>query len=299
MTPTRWVTAGAIVLLGAATAIMSGSGRDRGTGTQRRHPRGVRRHPRRGHSWKSCARSASTVTRAPSAAAADGKVGVETILGPKPGRAAHRGGRTADTRKRADAASPAGLAAAPTVFRQYNAPGGLRDEMAATAARNPQHRQAGHRSAPPPRRADPGREGHQGRAERARRRAGRPCSTLGAQHAREWITPEMNRRLLHHVIDGYGTDAGADPAGRHHRAVVPAGGQPGRLRLHLHRGQPAVAQEPARQQRRRPDHRRRRRRPQPQLRGEVGLRQRGLSGPPGRRHLPRPRRRTPSRRPRR
>jgi murein tripeptide amidase MpaA len=27
-----------------------------------------------------------------------------------------------------------------------------------------------------------------------------------AQHAREWITPEMTRRLMHHVIDGFGTD---------------------------------------------------------------------------------------------
>ena len=27
-----------------------------------------------------------------------------------------------------------------------------------------------------------------------------------AQHAREWITPEMNRRLLHYVIDGYASD---------------------------------------------------------------------------------------------
>ena len=27
-----------------------------------------------------------------------------------------------------------------------------------------------------------------------------------AQHAREWITPEMNRRLMHHVIDNYGSD---------------------------------------------------------------------------------------------
>ena len=26
---------------------------------------------------------------------------------------------------------------------------------------------------------------------------------LSAQHAREWITPEMTRRLLHHVVDGY------------------------------------------------------------------------------------------------
>src|SRR5688500_2098645 len=27
-----------------------------------------------------------------------------------------------------------------------------------------------------------------------------------AQHAREWITPEMTRRLMHHVIDGYSSD---------------------------------------------------------------------------------------------
>ena len=29
----------------------------------------------------------------------------------------------------------------------------------------------------------------------------------GAQHAREWITPEMVRRLMHHYLEGYGTDA--------------------------------------------------------------------------------------------
>jgi hypothetical protein len=29
---------------------------------------------------------------------------------------------------------------------------------------------------------------------------------LSAQHAREWITPEMNRRLMHLVVDGYDTD---------------------------------------------------------------------------------------------
>jgi hypothetical protein len=29
---------------------------------------------------------------------------------------------------------------------------------------------------------------------------------LGAQHAREWITPEMTRRLMHHFIDSYGSD---------------------------------------------------------------------------------------------
>ncbi|HEU0042823.1 MAG TPA: M14 family metallopeptidase, partial [Jiangellaceae bacterium] len=29
---------------------------------------------------------------------------------------------------------------------------------------------------------------------------------LGAQHAREWITPEMIRRLAHHIVDSYGSD---------------------------------------------------------------------------------------------
>ncbi len=29
---------------------------------------------------------------------------------------------------------------------------------------------------------------------------------MAAQHAREWITPEMVRRLIHYVVDGYGTD---------------------------------------------------------------------------------------------
>ncbi|MGH8826055.1 MAG: M14 family zinc carboxypeptidase, partial [Jiangellaceae bacterium] len=29
---------------------------------------------------------------------------------------------------------------------------------------------------------------------------------LGAQHAREWITPEMIRRLTHHIVDSYGSD---------------------------------------------------------------------------------------------
>ena len=43
---------------------------------------------------------------------------------------------------------------------------------------------------------------------RARTRTGRSPSVLyaSAQHAREWITPEMNRRLMHHMIDNYGSD---------------------------------------------------------------------------------------------
>ena len=30
---------------------------------------------------------------------------------------------------------------------------------------------------------------------------------LSAQHAREWITPEMNRRLMHYFLDNYGSDS--------------------------------------------------------------------------------------------
>ena len=39
-------------------------------------------------------------------------------------------------------------------------------------------------------------------------RDGRRPATLytAAQHAREWITPEMNRRLAHHLVDNYGSD---------------------------------------------------------------------------------------------
>ncbi len=39
-------------------------------------------------------------------------------------------------------------------------------------------------------------------------RDGRRPATLysSAQHAREWITPEMNRRLAHHIVDSYGSD---------------------------------------------------------------------------------------------
>jgi murein tripeptide amidase MpaA len=41
-----------------------------------------------------------------------------------------------------------------------------------------------------------------------RRRDGRKPSVLYAstQHAREWITPEVNRRLLHHYLENYGRD---------------------------------------------------------------------------------------------
>ena len=76
-------------------------------------------------------------------------------------------------------------------------------------------------------------------------------------------------------VDGVSVE-GAHQAGEHPRAVVHPHREPRRLRLHVRPGEPALAQEPARQQRRRADHRRRRRGPEPELPDALELRRRGL-----------------------
>ena len=66
-------------------------------------------------------------------------------------------------------------------------------------------------------------------------------------------------------------------ARRRERAVVLVHLEPGRLRVHVHGRQPPLAQEHGRQRRRRHARRAgRRRRPEPQLRHELGSRQRGV-----------------------
>ena len=71
------------------------------------------------------------------------------------------------------------------------------------------------------------------------------------------------------------------------RALVRHRGQPGWLSVHVRQRTP-VAEEPARQRRRRAGHPQRRGRPQPQLRRALPLRRRGLVVVAGERHLPRP-----------
>ena len=92
-----------------------------------------------------------------------------------------------------------------TVFRPYGTRGGLRDEFERLAAEHPAITKL----------VTIGEtvQGQDIVALKVTRRAaqlpdGRRPAVLyvGAQHAREWITPEMVRRLAHHVIDGYGTD---------------------------------------------------------------------------------------------
>ncbi|MFD0851022.1 M14 family metallopeptidase, partial [Actinomadura adrarensis] len=93
-----------------------------------------------------------------------------------------------------------------SVFRPYSGPGNIREEILQVARDNPGIAKA----------VDIGRSG-EGKPITAirlskdvsRLRDGqRPAVIYQAtQHAREWITPEMVRRLLHHYVDGYGTNA--------------------------------------------------------------------------------------------
>ena len=92
------------------------------------------------------------------------------------------------------------------VFRPYGGAGGLKEEYERLAADNPDIVKL----------VTIGQtvNGQDIIAIKITRRAnqtrdGRRPATLysSAQHAREWITPEMNRRLAHYIVDGYGTDA--------------------------------------------------------------------------------------------
>ncbi|MDN5796858.1 MAG: immune inhibitor A [Intrasporangium sp.] len=90
-------------------------------------------------------------------------------------------------------------------FRSYSQPNGIQDELQRTAAARPDLAKL----------VKVGRttKGQDILAVKVTKNARylpdglRPAVLyVGAQHAREWITPEMVRRLMHEVIDGYGRD---------------------------------------------------------------------------------------------
>jgi murein tripeptide amidase MpaA len=93
-----------------------------------------------------------------------------------------------------------------SVYRSYSEPGGIRDEFAQLAREYPRLTKL----------VTIGKT-VQGqdivamkvtRDARSLRDGQRPAVLYSsAQHAREWITPEMNRRLLHYVLEGYATTA--------------------------------------------------------------------------------------------
>ena len=102
------------------------------------------------------------------------------------------------------ARATAAIAQGMEVFRPYSGPGGLEEEYRQAARDNPRIAKL----------VELGRT-VQGKpivalkvTKDPNQRDGRKPSVLylSAQHAREWITPEMNRRLMHYFLDGYNTN---------------------------------------------------------------------------------------------
>ncbi|MFI8325763.1 M14 family zinc carboxypeptidase [Streptomyces sp. NPDC085529] len=103
------------------------------------------------------------------------------------------------------AAARRAAAAGDGVFRPYGGPGGLKEELLATAAAHP-----GLTKVVSIGKTLKGQDILAVKVTKGARQAkdgSRPATLyLSNQHAREWITPEMTRRLLHHYLDNYGTD---------------------------------------------------------------------------------------------
>ncbi|MTB87217.1 immune inhibitor A [Aeromicrobium senzhongii] len=108
--------------------------------------------------------------------------------------------------KKASQAARAQQRAGYSVYRSWSEDGGIADELRATAAANPRIAKLVRIG-----RTVQGKEILALKVTKNARnmRDGSRKAVLygGAQHAREWITPEMVRRLMHHFLDGYGTDA--------------------------------------------------------------------------------------------
>jgi Zinc carboxypeptidase/Immune inhibitor A-like, MAM domain len=143
------------------------------------------------------------------APAPDGKADVEVVVSQEQADELAADGvelapKLVDGQTAAEAATLA-VAAGPAVFRQYGVPGGLKDEFTQLAADHPDIAELEVIG-----QSVQGQDIVALRVTRNPRTTpdGRRPATLysAAQHAREWITPEMVRRLAHHVIDGWKVD---------------------------------------------------------------------------------------------
>ncbi|MFE4263820.1 M14 family zinc carboxypeptidase [Streptomyces sp. NPDC056883] len=114
-------------------------------------------------------------------------------------------GITLAERKVPAKAAARSLAAGDGVFRPYSGKGGLQEEILRTAQENPGLTKV----------VSIGKtvQGKDILALKVTKNAkksrdgGKPSTLfMSNQHAREWITPEMTRRLMHHTLDNYGKD---------------------------------------------------------------------------------------------
>jgi hypothetical protein len=142
--------------------------------------------------------------------AADGKAKVEVVITDRQADKLRSDGvdlkvKKVNGRDASDEAARLALAGQ-TVFRPYSGPGGLAEELSTTAAAHPglaKLVRIGTTVQGKPMLAVKVTKN----ARQVQDGARTPVLYMGAQHAREWITPEMVRRLLHHVIDNYGSNA--------------------------------------------------------------------------------------------
>ncbi|MFB4266790.1 M14 family zinc carboxypeptidase [Nonomuraea sp. GTA35] len=133
---------------------------------------------------------------------ADGKVTVEVILAAALADTLAKQGVTLRTQ----AAGARAAQQADGVFKRYAGAGGIREEIIAAAGAKPGIAKVvnlGNSLNGTPITAIKVTKD----ARKLRDGSRRAILYSATQHAREWITPEMVRRLLHHFLDGYGSDA--------------------------------------------------------------------------------------------
>ncbi|MGH8969147.1 MAG: M14 family zinc carboxypeptidase [Actinomycetes bacterium] len=139
----------------------------------------------------------------------DGRVPVEVVMSER--QAAKLQAEGLDLRvktvngKKASTALAEQARAGYDAYRSYSEKGGIRDELVDTTRQNPGLTKLVSLGT-----SVKGQRIYAvkvTKGARSVRDGSRPAVLYGgAQHAREWITPEMVRRLMHHVLDGYGTD---------------------------------------------------------------------------------------------
>ncbi|MCM1968696.1 M14 family metallopeptidase [Streptomyces sp. G1] len=114
-------------------------------------------------------------------------------------------GITLAERKVPAKAAARSLAAGDGVFRPYSGKGGLQEEILRTAQENP-----GLTKVVSIGKTVQGKDIlalKVSKNAKKTRDGGKPSTLfMSNQHAREWITPEMTRRLMHHTLDNYGKD---------------------------------------------------------------------------------------------
>ncbi|GAB3141700.1 M14 family metallopeptidase [Micromonospora sonneratiae] len=140
---------------------------------------------------------------------AAGNTAVEAVLSQQQAaRLAERGVKLTVKKVRGKAASRTLREQSATgwsAFRSYSEPGGIRDELTATAARFP--KLAKLQSIGTTTQGKPILAVKVTKNATRVKDGQRPAVLYASsQHAREWITPEMTRRLLHTVLNSYGTD---------------------------------------------------------------------------------------------